>query len=179
MDLFNFALDEFNEEDENGKSKLVYSYFGLSVYYSQVIEESFMLMLWMNELFNKPKSDKKLFIETISNIENAKKTMGVFINEIKQVYHFSDDLVKDLNSILLSRNYLVHKYFKDNIQKFYTEKGKIEMINYFCSFIDNVKRIDKELEVYYIKYLNRMGLNEEKINELLQEFKIEAEILYK
>lgn len=179
MDLFNFALEEFHEEDESGKSKLVYSYFGLSVYFSQVIEETFLLMLWMNELFNKPKSDKRKFIKTIEAIENSKKTMGVFINEIKQVYNLSDDLVYDLNSILSSRNYLVHKYFKDNIQKVYTEKGKLEMIDYFCLFIDNVKRIDKELEIYYLKYLNQLGLNEEKINNLLEEFKIEAEILYK
>ena len=38
------ALEEYFNEDENGKHKLVYVYFGLSVYKSQCLEETFSNM---------------------------------------------------------------------------------------------------------------------------------------
>ena len=47
------------------------------------------------------------------------------------------------------------------------------MLKYFGDFIDEVKRIDSELNSYYSKYTNKMGLTEQRIEEIMTEMKKE------
>ena len=167
------ALEEYNHEDENGKSRLIYAYFGLAIYFSQVLEETFSILLWTDKIFKKKVKTNREVNEIIDVIENSKKTMGVFINEVKQSYSLTENLATDLKSILDKRNYIVHKYFKIEIQKTFTDFGKKEMLKYFGDFIDEVKRIDSELNSYYSKYTNKMGLTEQRIEEIMTEMKKE------
>src|SRR5690606_7571602 len=98
-------------------------------------------MLWSDRIFKKKVKSNKEVNEIIDAIENSKKTMGLFINEVKQTYSLPEELIESLKDILEKRNYIVHKYFKLEIQKFASDLGKKEMLKYFCSFIDNVKQI--------------------------------------
>lgn len=173
MSTYIRALEEFNDEDENGKSRLIYAYFGLAIYFSQVLEETFSIMLWTDKIFKKKVKTNKEVNEIIDVIENSKKTMGVFINEVKQSYSLTENLAADLSSVLEKRNYIVHKYFKIEIQKTFTDFGKKEMLKYFGDFIDEVQRIDSELNSYYSKYTNEMGLTEQRIEEIMNTMKKE------
>ena len=107
------ALEEYLHEDENGKHKLIYAYFGLSVYKSQCLEETFSNMLLLHRICNKSLN----LLEDIDKeiLNSSKKTMGNLIREVRNEYNFTDKLEEDLLEILNKRNYLVHKYFKDNI----------------------------------------------------------------
>lgn len=173
MSTYNDALLEYESEDDNGKIRLIYAYFGLAIYYSQVLEETFSIMLWTDRIFkNKVKTNKEVN-EIIDAIENSKKPMGVFINEVKQSYILTEVIIKNLQSTLRKRNYLVHKYFKMEIQKCISDLGTKEMLKYFGEFIDETKKIDSELNKYYSKYTDRMGLTKEKIEELVNEMKSE------
>ncbi|MFA7086006.1 MAG: hypothetical protein WC145_04995 [Aliarcobacter sp.] len=168
------ALEEYFNEDENGKHKLVYVYFGLSVYKSQCLEETFSNMLLLNRICNK--SLKSL--EDIDNeiLSSSKKTMGNLIREVKIEYKLTNKLEEDLFEILNKRNYLVHKYFKENIQKFFTELGQKEMLSFFLEFIDESTRIDNELEIYYQDYKNNLSLTDDVIENIMNKMK-EEEIL--
>ena len=173
MNTYKEALNEYELEDENGKIKLVYTYFGVAVYFSQVLEETFSIMLWTNEIFEaKPKTNKQVK-EIIEKIENSKKTMGNFLNEIKQNYSLNEKTANDLKSILKKRNYLIHKYFKIEIQKCYSDLGRREMLEYFGNFVDETKNIDSELKKYYSEYTKKLGFTENKINELINQMKQE------
>jgi uncharacterized protein with HEPN domain len=173
MSTYLTALEEYNHEDENGKSRLIYAYFGLAIYFSQVLEETFSIMLWTDKIFKKKVKTNQEVNEIIDAFENSKKTMGVFINEIKQSYSLSENIAIDLKSVLEKRNYIIHKYFKIEIQKFFTDIGKKEMLEYFGNFIDEVKKIDSELNNYYSKYTDRMGLTKQRIKEIMSEMKKE------
>ena len=53
MSRFIEAIKEYELEDENGQARLIYAYFGLSVYKSQCLEETFSNMLLLNRVCNK------------------------------------------------------------------------------------------------------------------------------
>lgn len=173
MSTYQDALEEYRNEDNDGKYRLIYTYFGLAIYFSQVLEETFSIMLWTNRIFKDKAKTNKEVNDIIDTIENSRKTMGVFINEVKQTYTLTEDITRDLKSILEKRNYLVHKYFKLEIQKCYSDLGRKEMLEYFGNFIDEAQKIDSELNFYYSKYTKKMGLTQEKIEELVNNMKIE------
>ncbi len=171
MSTYKDALEEYKTVDENGKNRLVYAYFGLAIYFSQVLEETFSIMLWTDRVFKKKIKTNKEVNEIIDAIENSKKTMGVFINEVKHSYSLTEKLTTDLRTILEKRNYLVHKYFKIEIQKCYSDLGRKEMLEYFGSFIDQSKSIDFKLNKYYSTHIEKMGFTKEKIEELINQMK--------
>lgn len=173
MNTFKNALSEYESEDDNGKHRLIYSYFGLAIYFSQVLEETFSIMLWTDRIFKKKVKSGKEINEIIEAIEKSKKTMGNFINEVRQSYSLTEKLISDLKDVLEKRNYLVHKYFKIEIQKCYSDLGRKEMLEYFGNFIDQTKSIDSELNSYYSEYTRRMGITNQKIEQLVNEMKQE------
>lgn len=166
------ALEEYaGQTDEGEKNKLIYAYFGGAIYYSQCLEETLTMMLWMNRIFKKQAKSNKEVNEIIDAIENSKKTMGNLLNEVKENYGISQSHLDGLQMVLDKRNFLVHKYFKVEIQKFYSEKGKIEMLKYFGDFIDESLAIDNELQNYFSRYKSKLGFTEEKIKQLMEEMK--------
>lgn len=166
------ALEEFYTEHED-QHRLVYSYFGLSIYQVQCLEEAFSQMLWVDRIFKKKATSLEEINEIIDNYETSKKTMGNFLNEVKQSYELPDVLKDKLDDLLQRRNYLVHKYFKLHIEKFYSEIGQLEMIKFFCDFVDEARAADQALKSYYSIYTDKLGLTEEKIEQLMEEMKQE------
>lgn len=173
MNAYTDAINEYNLEDENGQSRLIYAYFGLAIYFSQILEETFSIMLWSDKIFKQEVQTSSEVNEIIDTIENSKKTMGNFINEVKQSYSLTEKLTIELKLILGKRNYLVHKYFKIEVQKLLSGKGRKEMLKYFCDFMDEAQSINEELQVYYSKYTDSLGLTQERIEELMAEMKNE------
>lgn len=167
--IYDDALEEYNAEDENNKHKLIYAYVGMAVYWSQCIEESFAIMLWTSRIFKQKVKTNQEVNEIIDEIENSKKTMGGLLKEVKNSYTLTESIINSLESILNQRNYLTHKFFKLEIQKFYSDTGKKEMLKYLCCFISDAKKIDADLKEYYNKYTLKMGLSENKIALLMEE----------
>jgi hypothetical protein len=173
MNTYANALLEYGLGDDNGKHKLIYSYFGLAIYFCQCLEETFSIMLWTNRIYSENVKTNKEVNDIIDLFENTKKTMGNFINEVKQNYNLPNALKEELKKVLDKRNYLVHKYFKIEIQKFCTEIGQKEMLQYFTNFIDETKIIDDKLKSYYDVYINKLGITEELIEKEILKMKNE------
>lgn len=95
--------------------------------------------------------------------------MGVLVNEVKQIYNLTPQIVDQLANVLEKRNYLAHKYFKIHITKSYSDIGRLEMINYFCEFIDESNVLQQQLQVYYKTYTERLGLTEEILSQWMAE----------
>lgn len=170
---YDIAKNEYETEDNDGRHRLVYAYFGLAIYFGQCLEETFSIMLWTDRIFKKKVKTNAEVNEIIDAIENSKKTMGNFINEVKQSYNLTIPIVEELDKILDRRNYLAHKYFKLHIAKFHSETGQLEMIKYFCDFIDDSKQLDEQLKAYYTKYTDKLGPTDERIEQLMIEMKEE------
>ncbi len=168
---YDIAKYEYQTEGEDGRHRLVYAHFGLAIYYGQCLEETFSIMLWTDRIIKKKVKTNLELNGIIDAIEKSKKTMGNFINEVNHSYSLTASIVDNLDKILGARNYLVHKYFKLHIDKFHSEIGQLEMIKYFCDFIDDSNQLDKELKAYYKKHTDKLGLTENRIEELMIEMK--------
>lgn len=171
MSRFIEAIKEYEHEDENGQNRLIYAYFGLAIYHSQVLEETFSIMLSVNKIIKKNPYTNAEVVALTDSIDQTKKTMGVFINEIKQSYSLSDKIVEDLSKLLDKRNFLVHYYFKKQIFKVYSDTGRREMLEYFTTFVDESVRVDLELNHYYQKYIKKLNITEDQIQELYDELR--------
>jgi hypothetical protein len=172
---YSIALEEYRNEDINGQHRLLYAYFGLAIYYCQCLEETFSIMLWIDRIFKKKVKTNREVNEIIDAIENSKKTMGILLKEVKHCYGIPDSIIIDLEEILEVRNYLIHKYFKLEIEKTYSDIGRKEMIKFFCESIDKTKTIDNQLKLYYRKYTDKLGLTEDRINAMVIEMKIQEQ----
>lgn len=172
---YDIAKNEYDTLDDNGRHRLVFAYFGLAIYFGQCLEETFSIMLWTDRIFKKKVKSNAEVNEIIDAIENSRMTMGNFINEVKQCYNLTNSIVNQLKNILEKRNYLVHKYFKLHIAKVYTAVGQLEMIEYFCNFIDESIQLDDKLNEYYRIYTDKLGVTEERIEQLMSEMKEQEE----
>ena len=99
MTQYETALVEYENESEDGKHKTIYAYFGIAVYFGQILEETFSTMLWTDKIFkNKIKTNKEVR-EIIDVVENSKKTMGQFIIDVKKTYNLSEELIQELKRL--------------------------------------------------------------------------------
>ena len=124
MGRYETVLEEYVNEDEDGKAKLIYAQFGLAIYCTNCLEETFSMMLWTNRIFKQKAKTSKEINDIIDEVENTKKTMGQLLQEIKENYGLSENHQELLKNVLAKRNYLIHKYFRLEIQKFYSETGQ-------------------------------------------------------
>jgi ADP-ribosylglycohydrolase len=69
---FEIAKNEyFLEETDNNKVKLVYAYFGSSIYHGQCLEETFSMMLITDKIFKKALTTNAEINEIVDTIENS------------------------------------------------------------------------------------------------------------
>ena len=171
MNRYEHAIKEFQSENENGKSKLVYAYFGLAVYMGQCLEETLCQMLWSDKFFKQKGKKPKILNKIIDEYETSKKTMGAFIKEVKKSYSISESEKQILEDVLKKRNYIVHNFFKFEVQKCFSETGQKEILKYFCSFIEKCQQIDQTLQTYHSLNIERLGVTQESITQLFTEMK--------
>ena len=69
------ALNEFENEDEDGKARLIYAYFGLALYRAQCIEQEIINMIWLNRIFKNRVQNQNEIDEIIDSIENSRMTI--------------------------------------------------------------------------------------------------------
>ena len=163
MTSYQEAIKEYEHTDDSGQHKTIYAYFGLAVYYAQCIEEMYIAMLYTRRIAKLKTKTQQNAREIIEKIDSSRNTMGRFIGEVKQAYSLTDELEKSLKALLETRNFLVHKYFKRNVQKFSSDVGRREMLQYFCDFIEDAKKLEEQLLPYHEKYLHRLGISDDLI----------------
>jgi len=173
MTLYDDAIVDYEVEDENKQTKTVYASFGVAVYWAQVLEKQYAGMLIVSRLVKKKPKSLEEQVEIVEKVENSRNTMGQFLGEVKQVYDLPDELNEELGQVLKKRNYLVHHYFKENIQKCYSDAGRREMMKYFSDFIDEVKQVDEQLVPLSKKYVQQLGITEEMLSQIMKEMQNE------
>lgn len=167
--LYEFAIEEYENEPEVSKHKIIYAYFWLAIYKWQCLEKWFTNMMWLKKSYVDKFSSQEEFNRMVDEIEWKKGTMWQQINELKNIYNFSDDIVLDLEEVLKIRNNLTHNYFKDNPEKFFSNKWSKEMLKYFTSFIEKTDELDKKLDIYTEKYIKKLWISKTLINELIDD----------
>jgi hypothetical protein len=172
--LIEESKQEFESaQSDDEKSKLVYTYFGLAAYWVQCLEQTFENMIIIATFINKESIDIEFVDSFYEQLEKSKDTMGSLLRKVKGVYSISDEHIEALSEIIETRNYLIHRYFKTNSLKRYTNEGKLEMILELVGFVQKTIEIDEVLKKYYFGYLNSFGITEDMLKAVLESKKKE------
>ncbi|GAB0174563.1 MAG: hypothetical protein HHAS10_04420 [Candidatus Altimarinota bacterium] len=169
--LYEFALEEYKNEQNDSQDKIIFAYFGLAIYKGQCLEKEFENMLWIKNIFINNVTSLEEFDDLVNEVEGKRHTMGKQINELKKIYSFSEKIEMELIEVLEMRNYLIHKYFKENIQKLSSMQGIKETLKYFTDFIERASLLDKELQIYTDDYKKKLGITDEKLNIIINNLK--------
>ncbi|MDP3266736.1 MAG: hypothetical protein Q8M39_07910 [Sulfuricurvum sp.] len=159
----------------------VYAHYGLSMYFSQVLEHGIVNALTLIDFI--PSN----IINTTSRSEwedkhdkfteyHFKKTLGSMIKSLKKHIEIENDFEFKLNDALEVRNFLAHHYFQQRTDIFMTEKGCYEMIKELKNYQTTLRDADTLLESVIRPYRIKVGLTDEKLNESLERYKIGDEI---
>ncbi|MFH7811304.1 MULTISPECIES: hypothetical protein [Acetobacter] len=159
-------------EDEHHKE--VYAHYGLAVYLAQVFESGLINALVTldfmatNSSHLITKTDWSDSYDAFFN-DNAKLPIGPLLGKLKKFEFFSGDLKVKLELAAEKRNFLVHRYFRDNINLFATEQGREQMIEEFKCCADTFTSADRCLSGIIEPINARYGLTQQKIDALLEE----------
>lgn len=153
-----FNIDDYKKLSIDEQHKEVYAYFGLAIYYSQVLEHQLLNMLLLANTINEEITVNKDYEKCFYSISN--KTLGKLIKHINKYYCLRLIDRKKLESLLKRRNYLAHHYFKDNIGLFATESGRMILIKYFDDFTTEMISMDQIMNGYVKNYISlKIDLN--------------------
>ena len=176
MELITRALSEYHSEDEDGKTKTVYAYFGLAIFDCQTLELFLETMIFYSELVLNPNITNQIEFDSLKNeLDGQKNTLGKTIQVVLKKYQVIDEDKTELMKLLNFRNGLVHSYFKDSVEKFYSEKGKLEMISNFVSISESARTLNLKFEKYTNTFKGRYNLTQEVIESALKEL-VEREL---
>ncbi|WP_440960846.1 hypothetical protein ACN6KS_26930 [Paenibacillus nitricinens] len=160
--------------DENEHSKESYAYFGLAVFYSQVLEHQLVNMIVLLKrsqgLLPTEGDFDALYERKFSN------TMGQLINEIKQLYPIKPEELNELKEILKLRNFIVHDFFKEKINLTFTRNGRDQLIIECKEFVERVRTLDSQLVIYSKEILEKLGITEEILENEVKEIKEEERL---
>jgi hypothetical protein len=101
----------------------IHDYIGQIIENAQYIEHNMALMIRFNEILRAFDARKSIPTKEYERLEESAvqlqeelshKPMGVILRQVKEVKMFGAADVKCLESVLNSRNWIVHRYFKDN-----------------------------------------------------------------
>jgi len=165
------AIEIYDTLDEDDKVKDVYAHFGSAVYYAQVLEQQSINMIAACKQ-TENNLTKEEDVEALWNeYDLGSRTFGKLIIEIKKLYQIKEEDALELKEVLKLRNYIAHDYFRFNVELFYNESGQKRMIKDFINFQEKAKSMDKKLLKYLKLYIDRIGLTDEYISNILEETK--------
>lgn len=147
--------------DEEEQVKESYAYFGLAVYFAQVIEHGLVnLVLLAKKLRGEVAT--RADVDAVDEREFS-KTLGKILHDRKAILTFDPQLEADLRKALRIRNDLCHQYFRRNAAALCTVKGRAAAIEQLKQIRDFLMDVDVRLDGLQEKFLADFGLTREHI----------------
>lgn len=167
------AIEIFDTLAEDDKAKEIYAHFGLAVFITQCLEQQAINMIAICRQAKQKLKTQEQVDSLWDNYDLGSRTLGVLINEIKQLYNLTEQDTIELGEVLRLRNYIAHDYFRFNAELFYTDSGQKRMIKDFVEFRDRAKLLDSKLINYAKTYIDKVGLTDKRIQEIYKQTKKE------
>ena len=153
--------------DLNSKQRReVFARYGLAMYCVQCVERSLAILI--SSVFNKD------FISSSPNIRDGfynqafSKTLGRLMKELEMKITIPPNLKQNLIYTLNKRNWLAHNYFYERAGEILTSKGREKMINELTELMEGFKRVDNHLEFIIDKWVTKIGISNEVIEEKMK-----------
>lgn len=161
--------DELDDDDYQVRE--VYAKFGLAVYHSQVLESSLTTLLAVA----KGATTSGFTVHDYDDVlESASvKTMGAILSLLKPFLDNDAPLPDDLRRGLLTRNYLVHRFFAAHAVGFTHMDGRERMLGELFKATEDFIRLDERLEPVMDRFLASRGVDPEMKRNFIRDAAIE------
>lgn len=140
-DKIEIPTPENNDVDE------VFKYFGMAVYFSQVLEKGIVNLAAILKINNVPKVDDKLMRKLLDGF--SRRTFGQLLKIAKETNNISKENYEILLRACQKRNYLIHEFFFQHTEDFYSESGRRLMLKELCELAEYFIEIDNISESIY------------------------------
>lgn len=160
-------------EIDNCCEKEIYAFFGLAVYWAQILEHSALNLAIVLNLPGASHMSQEVFDDIYSTL--TKKTFGQLLKSTKGTLNISETDESFLSEALELRNILIHHYFREHAENLVSATGRQEIKEELQLIISKFKRADKILEGIYAPLWEKYGVTEEFISEHLEELRVQAE----
>ena len=138
---------------------------GLIINISQMIEYSLINIIAVNEILSEFEKKNQMYVfeynelvkksNELSDIFET-KTLGEILSYFKEIKYFKNKDYHKLIEVLKRRNYVVHKFFKDDLSKNNLETNPIVYYSYLDETIKLMNEVNDEL----------VGIDQKQRNEL-------------
>jgi len=145
--------------NDNDHIREVYAYFGLAIYFGQVLEHgivSAMVILRMPRRDKITKWDIDAFMDR--QFEN---TLGKLVKNLQSEIRLPIELEGMLRQALKTRNWLCHNYFRERAIELASEGGRDQMLAELIEARELLDKADKTLAGLVQPLADRYGLTKE------------------
>jgi len=155
--------------EEACQMREVYSRYGLAMYFAQVLEHSIVNTLMMMRLMPTITdfSDRQAWEEAFDEFFDQQfgKTFGNMLRELETTNALPQDITNQLRLAKFERDYLAHKFFRENAQEMMSPLGRTQMVCRCEQSIELFQVADERLEEFAAPYREKSGLTDEKVNK--------------
>lgn len=136
-----------NENNENEICKTIFAFIGCLLYQFQGIESTLSTLIAWKRLSPIMQSvDQSRWDHELIHLKEH-ETLGNLYKILKINSWVSQDLLNELEQLLDFRNFLMHRYFKDNSTVFCSLDGKQEMLKFLEDKNELLENFDKKLSL--------------------------------
>lgn len=153
--------------------KEVYAFFGLAMYNANLVEASLINLAVALNLDKAKVITQEVFEAAFGEMEA--KTLGQLVKATQRLASTPPELEPVLKRALDKRNFLAHRFFRENAEEFIHEAGKRAMIQELSSMIELFRQADELLTPVYMSLWEKYGVSEEFIQQELEQSYADAE----
>lgn len=161
--------------DEDEQHKEVYAHFGLACYFAQVLEHAIINSLILTQLipsYHGKIESQNQWEEIFDSFMEKKfeKTLGQLIITLGKSVPVPCELERELLYALSKRNWIIHHYFRENAENFFTFNGRVRMINELIEIQRIFQESDSSLNQAMKPYRERYGFTDEEKEKAVHEY---------
>ena len=168
-------LSDFPDEDDQARE--VYAVYGLAAYMAAVLESGLAIDLTMLELISdirNIKTEAEWQARHDTEMEKAHRLpLGAAIIRFRKKVALSEEASAVLSEALIARNYLIHHFFRDKIEQFYSPIGRARLHETLMSYVELFQRAERMLHAATATVRQKIGLTDDKLARTLEQYESE------
>ena len=159
---------------DNCCDKEAFAFFGLAAYYAQVIEHGALNLAVVLSLPEVNLVSRELHDELFEHL--SKRTFGQLLKASRSALAPSLEEEELLEKAVELRNMLIHRYFSERADEFFSLEGQNEMKKELRGIIAKFVEADNLIEKIYLPLWRRHGVTEEFVQEEMERVRRSAEL---
>lgn len=152
-----------NSDSENDECRDVYAFFGLAMFYAQVIEEALGALITLSQYpLTNTQAD-----QIMDRLDAC--TLGTLLRELRKHLSFEAGLETTFQRALERRNYLAHRFFRDHAVNFMTGSGRLRMIDELTDATECFQELNAHMSGITLVVGRPFGITQEFIDQSIVE----------